>query len=204
MSFFTPDQNERCEKGAYTDGFLLTTNTLPFSFTCFNLADIFAPNSSSVGFQNGTDGITPLDPDAVNGVHYQIRRPDGRFDPNGNYSNVWYEQYNSTELDEGKDASWVVHFYAFEDCEQQEQGHDEREPEDFPWFETSCQTEVGGQCREVPNTVRSFGINSGANYNARHGGCEEWAFLGGANGVMPGKGLMLALGIGAVAVLGLM
>lgn len=113
-----------------------------------------------------------------NGVHWLLRNRDN-FDSKANYSQVWYEQVNQTgEIKAGEDSPWVFYVYAFEDC-QQNRGKGEPH-EAWPWFENSCQTEIGGECRTVPYSIKSFAIHPSVEYNVRHDGCLEWAFLGAA------------------------
>ncbi|KAL6410866.1 hypothetical protein AUP68_07298 [Ilyonectria robusta] len=82
-------------------------------------------------------------------------------------------------MEAGEDAPWVFHIYAFLDCQQIVDG-DNVGQDDSPWFETSCQTNEGGQCQTVPYSIKSFAINSAVDYNDQHGQCEAWAYKGGA------------------------
>lgn len=202
MSFFTESRHNECSSGETAEGLVLTTSTIPNAFTCFNLAELFASNNTDIGFQNATIKVTDPTGDSTNGVHWLLQNHYD-FESDGNYSSVWFQQFNMTAGQAGEEATWVLHLYAFDDCEQLGSGY-EQEPEDFPWFETSCQTEKGGQCQTVPNSIRSFGINSAAKYNDGHRQCEEWAFLGDAAGLMPRWSTLSALAVGLVAVLGLM
>lgn len=168
---------------------------MPNVFTCFNISDLFGGNSSS-GFQNATSRIYDSDGKVIqpNGVAWQLSNMD-QYDDKANYSRTWYEQRNITDAKEGGDASWVFYVYAFPNCEQL--GPTEAEPEENPWFETSCQTGNDGQCRTTPRQIRSFGINQAVNYNVGHGGCETWAMLGDASVAVPGLGKVL-MGVAGV------
>lgn len=191
MAFFADDREASCQANDTSQGLVLTTSTLPNSYTCFNLTDIFSQNNDT-GFQDSQSQISHPPDERIhpNGIHWLLRNRDS-FDRQANYSRVWYEQVNQTgEAKAGEDAPWVFYIYAFPDCEQT--AGDDVEYDQNPWFETSCQTEAGGQCRTVPNPIRSFAIHSAREYNIGHGGCETWAFLGGATN-LGDKALQLAV-----------
>ena len=167
----------------------MTTSTVPSGATCFNVSDLFSPQKqhNTTGFQNSSQ---PIHGDPLpNGVSWLIRNKD-HYDPMANYSNVWFRQVNeSGTRHEGEAASWVFYTYAFPDCQQQHRDGpgEHTDPEDSPWFETSCQTSDKGQCRLTPNPIMSFYINKASDYNAGHGGCERWAYMGAATSKTPGK-----------------
>ncbi|EEU42393.1 uncharacterized protein NECHADRAFT_79920 [Fusarium vanettenii 77-13-4] len=183
VAFFADNEEDACQAdnaNKTTTGLVLTTSDLPSAYTCFNLSDIFS-QSNNTGFMNATWKVYDSDYDLrePNGVHWLLRNQDN-FDSKANYSRVWYEQVNQTgEIKAGEDAPWVFYIYAFEDCEQMLAGSDDPY-EKWPWFENSCQTEIGGECRTVPYSIKSFAIHQSLAYNIGHGGCEEWAFLGAA------------------------
>lgn len=162
---------------------VLTTNSVTLSFTCFNTSDIFSqPNTT--GSTNGTTSwVEGTKEDLADHVDWLIKGLDN-FDSTANYSHVWYEQNSHLgQVEEGLNARWVLYFYAFENCQQISPVGSKSEDtpaKDNPWFETSCQTKGGGQCRELPKSVKSFALNKADEYNAGHGGCAKWAFLGGA------------------------
>ncbi|KAJ4328365.1 hypothetical protein N0V84_001236 [Fusarium piperis] len=182
VAFFADNEEDSCQANdanKTTKGLVLTTSDLPSAYTCFNLSDIFS-QSNDTGFMNATSRVYDLDYELLdpNGVHWLLRNRDN-FDSNANYSRVWYEQVNQTgEIKAGEDSPWVFYVYAFEDCQQT--GGNDDPYEAWPWFENSCQTEIGGECRTVPYSIKSFAIHQSLAYNIRHGGCEEWAFLGAA------------------------
>lgn len=131
-----------------------------------------------------------------NGVAWLLRNQE-LYDPNANYSRVWYQQVNQTGAKEGKEASWVFYTYAFPDCEQVGLGIEDPY-EVSPWFETSCQTGPDGQCRTTPKPIRSFGINRSDKYNVNHDGCEMWAKLGNADKLGKGVGKLVVAAAGMV------
>lgn len=112
---------------------------------------------------------------------------------------MWYEQTNLSQVEPDKDGTWVFYIYAFDDCEQLSPNED-TEPEEFPWFETSCQTETGGQCQTVPRTIRSFGILPAADYNQGKGQCNVWAFMGAAPSFGP-QALLFTASVGLAVIL---
>ncbi|KAF4978168.1 hypothetical protein FZEAL_5413 [Fusarium zealandicum] len=177
VAFFDASQEEACEANDTSRGLVLTTDSVPTSFTCFNVSDIFS-QSNNVGFRNGSMAITVdgeiLEP---NGVHWLLQN-GGDFSSESNYSRVWYEQASLGSLNQaGEDAPWVFYIYAFDDCDQI--GDDINVDSDqYPWYETSCLTQQGGQCQTLPYSIKSFGINKAENYNRNHDGCAAWAFMG--------------------------
>jgi hypothetical protein len=178
VAFFSDNDSTSCDSADTSKALILTTSTIPASFTCFNLGDIFSqPNTT--GSQNGTAPLqNPELLDHPNRVDWLVNHLDN-YDSDANYSRVWYEQNSAVgKVEEGVDARWVFYVYAFEDCLQV--GGDAFDTDKYPWFETSCQTKEGGQCRTVPNTIKSFGLNKADDYNIGHSGCETWAYMGAA------------------------
>jgi hypothetical protein len=139
------------------------------------VSDIFS-QSNTTGFANGTTPFVPGTIDLLNGVDWVVSNLDN-YDSNTNYTNVWYEQNQVTgKVEEGVNGRWVFYTYAFEGCQQLGKEHFDHDKN--PWFETSCQTKDGGQCRTVPNPIKSFALNLATDYNKGHGGCETWAYMG--------------------------
>ena len=179
VTFFGDDEEASCQANDTSRGLILTSSSVPSAFTCFNLTDTFS-QSNDTGFQNATQRIYDEHGDIIqpNGIDWLLQNGD-MFDSKTNYSRVWYEQFNQTGKKEaGEPAPWVFYVYAFPDCQQV--GGDDFDEDQYPWFETSCQTKVGGQCQTLPYSIKSFGIHSSVEYNARHGRCEAWAYKGAA------------------------
>ncbi len=197
MAFFPDSQGAACDANDISKAITLTTDSVPNVYTCFNMSDLFGGNSSS-GFQNATSRVYDSKGNVLqpNGVAWQLGNLD-QYDAGANYSRTWYDQRNFTDAKEGKDAPWVFYVYAFPDCQQL--GSKDEEPEDSPWFETSCQTGSDGQCRTTPRPIRSFAINEAADYNVGHKGCEAWAKMGDASAATPGSGKVLLAVAGVVA-----
>jgi hypothetical protein len=178
---FHSDGQDSCESDP-SSGLVLTTSTLPNAYTCFNVSDIFSQKNST-GFQNATQHIYTFAPNGTqvtlepNGVDWWLGN-QGSFDSKANYSRIWYNQVNQTDAEAGEAAGWVLYIYAFDDCEQL--GDDNSNPDDFPWFESSCQTEEAGQCQTVPYSIKSFAIHSATDYNKARDGCNTWAYMGAA------------------------
>ncbi|KFY84697.1 hypothetical protein V500_09098 [Pseudogymnoascus sp. VKM F-4518 (FW-2643)] len=174
VAFFPNSEEETCKQDSIANAASLTTSTIPTGFVCFNLTDLFTQTSD-----NGSQGVWKIPDDTSSqGVDYLLSNR-GSYNANTNYTNVWYQQLNQTDIKPGEDGTWVLYTYAFADCLQN--GGDAFDPKDFPWFETSCQTKDGGECQQLPQPVKSFAIGPAASYNAGHGKCEVWAKLGGAS-----------------------
>ncbi|KAM5350094.1 hypothetical protein ACJ41O_006599 [Fusarium nematophilum] len=181
VAFFADDQQDSCDSNDTSDALILTTSSIPTEYTCFNLTDIFS-QSDDTGFQNATSPVYDQDGDLIppNGIDWLLQNRDS-FDSKTNYSRVWYEQVNRTgDIEAGEEAPWVFYVYAFPDCQQIVDG-DNVDEDQYPWFETSCQTDDGGQCQTLPYSIKSFAINSASDYNDKHGQCEAWAYKGTAS-----------------------
>jgi hypothetical protein len=174
VAFLPTSEDDTCKPEDIAKAISLTTDTIPSAFTCFNLTDLFTQSSDN-GY-NDDVWKTP-DNQPTFGVNYTLSNR-GSFKAGTNYTNVWYHQANQTaKADE--EGTWVFYTYAFEACIQN--GGDAFALDDYPWFETSCQTKDEGECRQVPQTVKSFAIGPAAPYDARHGKCEVWATMGAAS-----------------------
>ncbi|OAG07506.1 uncharacterized protein CC84DRAFT_1076306, partial [Paraphaeosphaeria sporulosa] len=178
VAFFNDSDSTSCDSADTSKALVLTTRTIPASFVCFNVSDLFT-QSNTTGFSNGSTPYShPEQLELPNRVDWLISNLDN-YDSNANYSRVWYEQNGPTgKVEEGVNGQWVFYIYAFEDCKQV--GGDAFDQNKNPWFENSCQTKDGGQCRTVPNTIKSFGLNKADEYNKGHGGCATWAYMGDA------------------------
>jgi hypothetical protein len=198
MAFFRDSQGDACDANDISKAITLATESVPNVFTCFNMSDLFGGNSSS-GFQHATSTVYGSDGNIIepNGVAWQLSNMD-QYDGGANYSQTWYDQRNFTDAKEGEDAPWAFYVYAFPNCKQL--GPTEAEPEESPWFETSCRTSKSGQCRNTQRPIRSFAINKAVNYNIGHGGCEAWAKLGDASVTVPGLGMVLPAVTGVLTV----
>ncbi|RTE85126.1 hypothetical protein BHE90_000217 [Fusarium euwallaceae] len=190
VAFFTDDQPEFCEAKDTSKGIILTTSSIPTELTCFNLTDVFS-QSNETGFQ---EALEPLE-DKSSGVNWLLQNRDD-FDSKANYSQIRYELLNKTTEDEsGEVSAWSLYVYAFSNCQQIVDG-DNVDADDFPWFESTCQTEKGGECQVVPYPIKSFAIVS----TNRGGECEAWAKQGSAAKVS-GRVLPLVSTLGTVSAL---
>ncbi|KAG4431472.1 hypothetical protein IFR05_013044 [Cadophora sp. M221] len=120
------------------------------------------------------------------------------YNPSTNYTRVHYTQVNQTgEIKASAAGRWVFYTYPFLDCAQV--GGDDFKMEEYPWFETSCQTGVEGECRDVVKSVRSFAIGPAERYDRGHGQCEVWAELGGAGMLEWRREVMAVVGVAMLA-----
>lgn len=172
----------------------LTTRTVPISYTCFNVADLFS-QSNSTGFQSVTQPIydnnhQPLEP---NGISWTLTNQEN-YDANANYSSVWYHQQNLTDPEEGARSRWVLFTYAFEDCDQIGADLEPDDYDDWPWFKVSCQTDEDGECHTTPRPIRSFAINKAYVYEDDEDRCMAWAKQGAGGQVRLGYGHLVLAG----------
>ncbi|KAB5563164.1 hypothetical protein GE09DRAFT_1056873 [Coniochaeta sp. 2T2.1] len=173
VAFLPTSEEATCEQNNIANAVSLTTDTVPTHYVCFNLTEFFS-QANDTGTRNGSKWSST---EVYQGVEYTLGNRRS-YDPDANYTNVWYQQVKlgGSDVKPGAEGHWVFYMYAFEDCIQN--GGDEYEIEEWPWFETSCQTNDVGECRQVPKPIRSFAIGPGDDYNAIHGRCEVWARLG--------------------------
>lgn len=177
IAFFGDEDPTSCAKNDISKGLVFTTNTIPYSFTCFNISDIFTQNNKTSGTTNASLHIGP--PEALpypNYVNWSVSNLD-IYDANSVYSRVWYNQ-QPVGSHEGDKGHWVLWLYAFADCKQN--GGDDYAIETWPWFSTSCTTKEGGQCRALQTTIKSFALNQAEEYNTAHKMCQTWAKMGAA------------------------
>jgi hypothetical protein len=201
VAFFSDNDSSSCESADTSKALVLTTSTVPASFTCFNTSDLFS-QSNTTGSHNGSTPFSyPDQLELPNRIDWLISNLDN-WDSNANYSRVWFEQYGpGGKIEEGAEGRWVFYIYPFEDCEQV--GGDAFDEDKNPWFENSCQTKEGGQCKTVPNTIKSFALNKADDYNKGHGGCETWAYMGAATRLEGWSGRLLGAVVGVAVVLSL-
>ncbi|OAA74728.1 hypothetical protein LEL_08309 [Akanthomyces lecanii RCEF 1005] len=197
IALFADSQADSCGANDISNAISLTTNSIPVSFTCFNVLDTFSrSNNSTTGFQPGAASYHD-DGEQRNGVAWLLQNKH-LYDGNANYSRVWYSQVNTSRVDPGKAGKWVFYTYALPNCEQLAKGRPSR-PNDHPWYETSCQTSVDGQCRVTAGPIVSFAINTAVGYNPAHDGCATWAKLGAAPTSRHGAGITALAVVGVVA-----
>ncbi|TQV90998.1 hypothetical protein V2A60_008191 [Cordyceps javanica] len=196
IALFADSQGDACSANDISNAISLTTSSLPVSFTCFNVGDIFSQSNTSTEFTNGSANYHD-DGDQRNGVAWRLQNQH-LYDAKANYSRVWYAQANASRIEPGKDGSWVFYTYALPNCEQLAKERPSK-PDEHPWYETSCQTGRDGQCRSTPGAIVSFGINTAASYNPSHGGCATWAKQGMAPSSRRGAGIKALTLVGVVA-----
>ncbi|KAI8665541.1 hypothetical protein NCS56_00990200 [Fusarium sp. Ph1] len=136
---------------------------------------LFASAKDVGGAGNLTVAFFTNDQEELSGVNWLLQNRDG-FDSKANYSQIRSELLNKTTEDEsGEVSAWSLYVYAFSNCQQITDG-DNVDADDFPWFESTCQTEKGGECQGVLYPIKSFAIVS----TNKEEGCEAWAKQGSA------------------------
>jgi len=189
VAFFPASDDSTCKANDITNAISLTTDDVPGTYTCFNLTELF-DQRSNYSYQDLWDlNRYPPYPH----INYTLNNEES-YDPKTNYTRVWFDLGSRGEEDkEGKDSPWVLYTYAFYDCLQV--GGDNFPMEDYPWFETSCQSKEGGECREEKAAIKSFALNTAVDYNKGHGHCEVWAKFGGASSLNRQKSLVAAVSV---------
>ena len=195
ISFFDIGKQEQCESGDVKNAITLTANTIPTEYTCFNVSDIFSSNAST-GFQNDTYGDSLRGAPEPRGVFYLLKNMDA-YDKDANYTNIWWKNVNDTgDIGDGDSSRWVIHTYAFDDCEQV--GLHDEEYDYYPWYTASCQTGSDGKCQMAPKAIKSFAIASAYKYEG-DGDCSAWAKLSVAPRLGQQASMMAGLVAGAAA-----
>ncbi|KAK2616341.1 hypothetical protein QQS21_000775 [Conoideocrella luteorostrata] len=177
VAFFPDDQDAACQSSDTSKGLVLTTNSLPTTYTCFNTSDIFSQGNNT-GFKKNIQTVydgdgKPIEP---NGIYWLLHNKE-LYDAKANYSRAWYQQVNiSGKIEEGQPAPWIFKVFPFADCK--DAGGDDKPYKEWPWFESTCQTGSKGSCRPTPHPILSFSI--GAARDGSKSQCSTWAFRGDA------------------------
>jgi hypothetical protein len=175
-----------CVTANSSSSLAFTTPDIPMIRECFNLDELFARNNATshtieeplryTSFQNYTFSY------AVSGLQQG-------YNPNTNYSQLWYHQNNQTsqgsseKFKSGKGATLQLTVYSDRDCHAG-LGSLPRTLE--PWIGWTCQSEPQGQCDTVPISIKSFQIVDAAPVNAGYPKCWNKAILGSASSVKIG------------------
>lgn len=196
VAFFPDGDEASCQANDTSKGLFFTTDAPPnFSAVCFNVSDLFTQENDT-GIAQALMPARDRDGNILNTLSWSLENRD-LFDPQANYSRVWYRQQNQT-ITVGEGASFIFQVYAFPDCEQL--GGRELDEDQYPWFLTNCQTEDGGKCRTVPYSIQSFGISEAAWPT-----CASWAYKGDQkkdDASRLGKGLLrFVMGVASTTVL---
>ncbi|KAF2171032.1 hypothetical protein M409DRAFT_51263 [Zasmidium cellare ATCC 36951] len=163
---FYPDTSDSCN--STSNGISFTTASVPNTNECFNLADLFAGNST-FGFRNQTPS-TSFDQDSV-GLYWRIENVDA-YDSQANYSNVLYQQPVTNDNDgeaAGTDAVRYLSVYNAPGCIPS------GEPEVQPWVGWTCSSSAEGECGALPYSVASFKVDDASAVNERDGKCWNFA-----------------------------
>ena len=182
ISFIADASADSCTSNDINKSPTLTTATVPYALTCFNVPDLFNRTSDS-GIQNDTSRSTTdlgPGPHAPQYISYLLSNKDA-FDASSNYSRIWYQLVNFTGdgNKEGKIATLDLWIYPSKNCIT---SADLTEP----WYQSSCQTANGGNCQQIPYSVQSFAL-------APTGGddkCHDWQSYVGAAARL-GQGILM-------------
>lgn len=99
----------------------------------------------------------------------------GAFDASANYSQIFYQQQNVTQPQEGKDAARLLEVFSGHDCVQTDSSAGSLRPI-LGW---SCQSSANGSCYQAAYGIESFTVVSAEQVNGASGKC--WvASTGGA------------------------
>ncbi|KAI1123986.1 hypothetical protein F5Y10DRAFT_250767 [Nemania abortiva] len=176
---FYPDEDTTCS-GDDSKAISFSTASYPIVQSCFNLAEIFADNSTG-GVRN-TSSTSSND----EGIRWAITNSQS-WDPNGNYSHVKYEQLDPTGKDDDDDgkitrSSRRVNIYNGDECLQA--SSPENREELLPWFSWTCHSSEDDHCRTAPYNIKSFIILLIDNDDDMDGKCLDFALYGaGARGL---------------------
>lgn len=197
VAFFKDGDSASCNRADTSKALILTTDTVPASRTCFNIADIFS-QSNTTGFQHGYDSISILNSTYFpNGIYWLIKNLEN-YDPNANYTHVWFEQNDFLgNVREGTDGERALYISTYEGCI-------DKVGDDYPFIKASCRTKAGGQCREVSKPIKSFAFAPTENFEGNQENreqCEAWKVWGAAASLKPGIGELFSIALGVVVTL---
>lgn len=86
MAFFSDSEEATCKQNNIANAASLTTRTIPTSWVCFNLTDVFSQTSDN-GSKNDSQYAQPQ---PYHGVDYSLSNRDS-YKADANYTNVWYQ-----------------------------------------------------------------------------------------------------------------
>lgn len=101
------------------------------------------------------------------------------YDPQTNYSTVWYQQTTNItdKVGAGQDAARQFNVYSGRDCKQ---GQTPDQTTLEPWIGYSCQSESGGQCNTASISIKSFRLDDARRMNKENPKCWDFAYMGSA------------------------
>ncbi|KAG9524356.1 hypothetical protein KCV07_g1882, partial [Aureobasidium melanogenum] len=167
---FSDHESGTCANTTQGQGITFSTYMVPYTSVCFNLDDLFAENNHSGVIQQGL----ALQSQPTNFSWSAFGNEN--YDSQANYSQLWYQQENVTgKIGAGQDAARQLSVYSGRNCHSIN-GSEPRTLE--PWFGWTCQSEVGGQCDQVPISIQSFLIADASSINSGYPKCWDAALMG--------------------------
>jgi hypothetical protein len=165
---------ESCGADGSTSLLTFTTSSVPPSYQCFNIKELFADaQSQRAGSRNETSPISY--PYEV--IDWVVSNTEP-FDSSRNYSQISYLQQNTTDPQEGEIGTLLFEVFKGQDCTSTPSSSETI----FPWFGWTCQSPDNGSCSTAPYTVGSFKVGSAAGLSSRKGKCWAAAYQGSAAG----------------------
>ncbi|KAH0337331.1 hypothetical protein KCU81_g8148, partial [Aureobasidium melanogenum] len=177
---FSPATLDNCASNGSTEAIIFTTSSIPLSYQCFNIEDLFGSSNASPSWGSRTT-------ESASRTYTSEEISRRVFNANSysaqtNYSRIWYQQQNFTSPKQGEDAARIFECLA---------------------AETTCQSSGNGECYEAPYNIGSFQIGSAAAVNS--GAKKCWvASTGSAAERFSGSKTAAAVGAAAILAAGML
>ncbi|KAI5211564.1 hypothetical protein AUEXF2481DRAFT_5249 [Aureobasidium subglaciale EXF-2481] len=188
---FSPSTLNTCATNGSTEAVTFTTSSVPATYQCFNLEDLFSSSTSSSYGSRTTQ--SPQSSVPYEEIAWRLFNTDA-YSNQLNYSRVWYQQQNVTSPNQGEDATRLLEVFSGRNCQQTNASAETVHPI-LGW---TCQSSGNGDCYEAPYNIMSFQVGSAAAVNSQYKKC--WTASTGMGPERPGSG-KAAAAVGAVAIL---
>ncbi|CAD0100287.1 unnamed protein product [Aureobasidium mustum] len=187
---FSPATLDTCAANGSAEAITFTTSSVPPTYQCFNIEDLFASSNTSSSYGSRTSQQSTI---TYEEVSWRIFNAD-TYSTQTNYSRLRYQQQNITSPSQGEDAARMLEVFSGRDCHQTGSSNTTV----YPILGWTCQSSASGDCYEAPYNIMSFQIGSAAAINSAAKKC--WVASTGAAAEKLGSG-RTATNVGAVAIL---
>ncbi|KAG9664404.1 hypothetical protein KCU95_g828, partial [Aureobasidium melanogenum] len=188
---FSPASLDTCASNGSAKAITFTTSSVPPTYQCFNIEDLFASSNTSSTYGSRTTQQSSIT--SYEEISWRIFNADA-YSTQTNYSRIWYQQQNVTSPAQGEDAARIFEVFSGRDCHQTGSSNETV----YPIWGWTCQSSASGECYETPYNIMSFQIGSAAAVNSAVKKC--WVASTGAAAERSG-GSRTAAAVGAVAIL---
>jgi hypothetical protein len=166
----------------------LTTPSYNVDKVCFNIDDLFSQGNNS-GWKHEPNNINI--PPQYWGVNYTLTNRE-LYQRGFNYTGVWIKSTNITDkgAGAGQNSGRAVRVYEGRDCDDTKL-----------YYQLTCQTQVGGQCRSAQKSFQSFSLDDAYPFIQATGKCESFAAFNNAASSLYGGASLAVAGMTVLAAL---